>query len=461
MTVTGTAAPPVMTGSGNGERTGRRADGAGDEVTSGVLLGCEAPRPECVRSTRRARPALDTEVPALVVKVGSYPQHHGGLGVIRTLGRVGVSVYAMTERGLTPAAASRYLAGRFGYRSDRTGEEELLARLLEIGREIGRPTVAVPTDDEAGVLLAEHAAELSEYFLLPPVAPSLPRRLASKGELSRICAEHGIPAPRCGVPRCVDELHALVAELGYPLVLKNLESFTRLRRPVVGATAVVRDEAELLAHCPPGAWDRDTAPSVLVQEYLPSEHAQDWVTHLCCGPGGEPLVVFTGLKLRSWPPGAGVTTRARALPDPGLAELAVRLCRAIGYCGVADLDWRLDLRTGRYNLLDFNPRTGAQFRLFETADGVDVVRALHLSLTGRAVPAGPQLLRSYGVGQLDAVSAGAWAWRHRALPRDLAPRRSTERAWLCRDDPVPAAVELGWFGTTVADRLRRAVHRRG
>ncbi|NUO42057.1 MAG: ATP-grasp domain-containing protein, partial [Streptomyces sp.] len=51
----------------------------------------------------------DREVPGLIVKFGDYPLHHGGVGAIRSLGRLGVPMYAITEDRYTPAAASRYL----------------------------------------------------------------------------------------------------------------------------------------------------------------------------------------------------------------------------------------------------------------------------------------------------------------------------------------------------------------
>jgi len=392
-------------------------------------------------------PNLDREVPALLVKVGRYPQHHGGVGVLRTLGRRGVTVHAMVEDRFTPAAVSRYTARRFVRPT--TGLEEpevLVSALLAMGRSIGRPSVAVPTDDEAALLLAEHADRLGEWFLLPPVPPGLPRRLADKAELHRLCLEHGVPTPRSLAPADRDELLAPGREWGYPLVLKNLAAWTRLRAPVVRHTTTVHDERELLAACPPG-----TALSVLVQEYIPPEVAEDWITHLYCGVDGRLRIVLTGRKLRSWPPEAGVTTRAHALPNPCLERQAAEFCRSIGYRGVADLDWRFDRRDGRYKLVDFNPRTGAQFRLFETADGVDVVRALHLDLTGRPVPADGALRpRGYAVGQLDLPSAAAWAWQQRRLPPAVLPRWDTERAWLCRDDPAPLLAEVVRFGGAVA-----------
>ncbi|WP_405020270.1 ATP-grasp domain-containing protein [Kitasatospora sp. NBC_00070] len=403
----------------------------------------------------QARIEPDRATPALLVKIGHYPQHHGGVGVIRTLGRLGVPVYAMVEDRWTPAALSRYLTGAFVRRTD--GSEEpaaLLAVLLEIGAAIGRPTVPVATDDEAAVLLAEHAGELSRYFLLPPVPPTLPRLLASKAGLFEVCRRYGVPSPAAWAPQGYRELLAVGREHGYPLVLKNLEAWTRLRAPAVRHTTVVHDEAELKAACQP-----EPVPSVLVQEYLPPEQAEDWITHLYCGPDGAPPLVFTGRKLRSWPPGAGVTTRAQSLPNPELADLAAEFCGRIGYHGVADLDWRLDRRDGQYKLVDFNPRTGAQFRLFQSTAGVDVVRALHLGLTGRRIPAGPQLVRSFGVGQLDLPSAVVTAWRERRPPVDVLPRAATERGWLCRDDPLPALGEAARFTGTVAERLRRAARR--
>ncbi|MGW6912416.1 carboxylate--amine ligase [Kitasatospora sp. NPDC054939] len=417
------------------------------------------------------RPDLDPTVPALLVKIGRYPQSHSALGAVRTLGRLGVPVHAMVEDRLTPTACSRHLAA--AHVRPTTGLEPpavLLSAVCGTATAVhaatGRRAVAITTDDESAVLLAEYADVLSPHLLLPRIDPSLPRRLADKGGLHALCKATGTPAPASCAPADRDELLAFARRTGYPLVLKNLGPFARLRHPVVGHTTVVPDEAALLAALgPAGPGTPGTAAplDVLAQEYLPAEHAEDWFTHLCCGPGGRTLAVFTGRKLRSWPPGAGVTTRARALPNPELAELATRLCRRIGYAGIADLDWRFDRRDGRYKLVDFNPRTGAQFRLFETTGGIDVVRALHLSLTGRPVPDGPQLDRGYGVGQLDllAVTATATAALARRpmdspLPRTAPlPRsaRRTERAWLAPDDPLPALAEAARFTVRVVRHL--------
>jgi len=144
----------------------------------------------------------DRDVPALIVKFGDYPLHHGGVGAIRSLGRLGVPMYAITEDAYTPAASSRYLTRAFVWRTRGTEDAgHLVEGLLRIGRRIGRPTVLVPTDEEAAVLIAEHQDALAGPFLFPRVTPGLPRRLASKQGLYELCVEHGVSAPATSFPQ--------------------------------------------------------------------------------------------------------------------------------------------------------------------------------------------------------------------------------------------------------------------
>lgn len=104
----------------------------------------------------RDRADLD---PALILKVGRYPLHSGGVGAIRSLGRFGVPVYATTEDRLTPAAVSRYCAGQFRWKT--TGHEDpgdLVAGLVDMGRRIGRPAVREGLSQLAESTIADRLA---------------------------------------------------------------------------------------------------------------------------------------------------------------------------------------------------------------------------------------------------------------------------------------------------------------
>jgi D-aspartate ligase len=425
---------------------------------------------------------LDSSVPALILKVGQYPVHSGGLGVLRTLGRCGVPVYAITEPGLPPAAASRYLTGRFVWRA--TGRERpdmLIPGLLAAGERIGTRSVIVAIDDEAAVLAAEHREELAGHFLIPDVAPGLPRRMASKSGLFELCREHDIPTPASVRPASIAEVAEIAATARFPVVIKNADPWQRRAHPVVAGTTVIDSADELLDIVRNASADGpaagDAVPDFIVQEYLPRRYSQDWVVHLYSDAESNCTVVLTGVKLRSWPPDAGVTACGYSVANPDIAELAERLCKSIGYHGVGDLDWRLDLRDGQYRLVDFNPRPGNQFRLFETESGVDVVRALHLEMTGRSVPPAREVLGkrlvvehvdvparlAYGLRGLRGLG-GAQASQPGPAGVASACRKAgsapTEYAWLATDDPLPFFVMIPHAVRSAAAELGRQVSRR-
>ncbi len=370
------------------------------------------------------------------MKIGCYPVHHGSVGAVRTLGRAGVPMFAAIEDRFTPTAQSRYLRERFVWPTNgREDPSELLAGMMVIGERIGKRAVLVATDDETAVLVAKHADKLSRHYLLPPIAEDLPRRLASKHELVEICAELGLPTLAAARPQSVEDLLSRAEAFGFPVILKNDQAWERLWRPGVPGTTIVRDAAALERLV--SSWP-SMMPGVVVQEYLPQECAEDWITHLYCGRETGTVLAFTGVKLRSWPPRTGVTALAVSTPNPELRGLAVSFVRALNYHGVADLDWRFDRRDGRYKLVDFNPRVGAQFRMFATEDGIDVVRALHLDLTGRPVPLGRQVYdRRFIVGHLAAASALA---ERQLAPHPPTPASSVEHAWLAADDPLPGLI---------------------
>jgi predicted ATP-grasp superfamily ATP-dependent carboligase len=385
----------------------------------------------------------DRDVPGLIVKFGDYPLHHGGVGAIRSLGRLGIPMYAITEDRYTPAAASRYLRRAFVWPTTGTEEpERLVEGLLRIGSRIGRPTVLVPTDEEAAVLIAEHQEELGERFLFPRVDAKLPRRLASKQGLHELCVEHGIPSPAAAFPQSYEEIVEFAESARFPIVAKNREAFVRRSQPAVNGTTRIATREGLLSL----ARDWGDQPGVILQEYLPREEAEDWIVHAYFDADSTPLAMFTGVKVRSWPPHAGMTANAYVVDNPELADLAARFIKQIGFSGVIDLDLRFDRRDGQYKLLDFNPRMGAQFRLFESESGIDVVRAMHLDLTGRAVPEGEQRAgHRYIVENIDLPALLAYRRSGYTTPHAPARASGTELAWLAGDDLRPFFTMLARF----------------
>jgi hypothetical protein len=107
---------------------------------------------------------------------------------------------------------------------------------------------------------------------------------------------------------------------------------------------------------------------------------------------------------------------------------------------------------------------GAQFRLFENQSGIDVVRAMHLDLTGRAVPEGEQRAgHRYIVENIDLPALLAYRRSGYTTPHAPARASGTELAWLAGDDLRPFFTMLARFVGPGAKHLYRLwrTNRRG
>lgn len=294
----------------------------------------------------------------------------------------------------------------------------------------------LPTDDSGAVFIAEHAKALSCWFLFPHLPAGLPRQLADKTSLYSLCRGLGISCPEHALPTSIDQVREFIARATFPVVVKAAEHSRRLNNRY--SSFIVQSPEELLAFC--GSAECFRRPNMILQEYIPGE---DWIFHGYRNPETGCFVGFTGKKLRSYPPFAGPTTLGVSVLNEPLSRQAEAMLRVIGYSGIVDLDYRRDERDGRYKLLDFNPRVGANFRMFEDRAGIDVVRALHLDLTGKDVRRSPMIEGRTFIVELHDLFASFAHLRRGELTvqtwrRSLSGTR--ELAWWSSDDPLPFLV---------------------
>jgi predicted ATP-grasp superfamily ATP-dependent carboligase len=374
---------------------------------------------------------IDTSVPALVLKL-----YHGGLAVTRTLGRLGVEVHGVAESRRRPGTASRYLRGVHIWDLDATPPSESVERLLELGHSIGNRPLLIPTEDVGALLLADNAERLREAFRFPEQPAGLARRLSSKEGMRMLCAEHGIPTPAATSPRSRDDVEAFVASTTFPVVLKGLDGgrFERL----ADARVVVAETADELWR----VWARldPEDPDVLIQEYIPGGPESVWMFNGYFDRDSRCLLGITGQKLRQYPPYTGFTSLGICRDNAAVRETTCAFMAKLGYRGVLDLGYRLDVRDGTYKLLDVNPRVGSTFRLFVGRNGLDVVRALYLDLTGQTVEPDEAVPgRKWLIENLDLASSATYFRNGELLPIEWL--RSfhgvAETAWFARDDPKP------------------------
>jgi D-aspartate ligase len=394
--------------------------------------------------------AARTSTPAVVLKLDRNVMHHGGLGVIRSLGRLGVPVYGVHEGPLAPAASSRFLQGRYFWNPGGHDAARIQDGLLRLADRIGEPAVLIATDDAGAIFLAEHGDALRSAFLFPHPPPDLPRRVAGKYSLYQLCRALGVPTPQAVIADSTASIGQFAAVAGFPLVAKLTEPWHGDRR--LHSTTIIADRAALNRIW--AACDR-AGGGLMLQEFIPASTQSDWFFHGYCDCSSACRPAFTGIKERSYPARAGLTSLGRSAANDDLCAQVCRLLAVTSYRGIMDLDIRWDARDGQFKVLDFNPRLGAQFRLFADTAGVDVAIAQYLDLTGQEVPHGEQIHgRRLLVENYDPIAAVNY-WRSGELPvRTWAAslRGVDETAWFARDDLLPFGLMCLRMGARVVSR---------
>ncbi|MEU5598214.1 ATP-grasp domain-containing protein [Streptomyces sp. NPDC020298] len=386
---------------------------------------------------------LDTRVPAVLLRTDRNPFHHGTLGAVRSLGRAGVEVHVVADSAGSPVHRSRFVRRMHPPPPPGASPDEISAVLRCVAERIGRPAVLIPMDDATAIATARMREKLAPSYLLPPLPGELAERVADKAELAAVCASADIPHPVTLVPDSPAEAADAARRLGLPMVAKWSRPWLLPTGSDLRSTVLVHSTQQALElH----SRTDEAGSRLLLQAYLPPGEDRDWFFHGYADRSGTVRAGGPGRKQLSWPRGAGLTAVGCWTPNPQVQALAERLTDELGYRGVLDLDFRRCGTTGRYHLLDFNPRPGAQFRLFADGAGLDVVRALHLDLTGRRLPEGAPLAgRAFVVENYAPLAA-------------LRPAPGgRELAWYAPDDRAPGWAMWALWCRHVSRRLRERV----
>ena len=383
-------------------------------------------------------PPFDATTPVVVIRCA----RHGGLGITRTLGRLGVPVYNIDESKHAPAFYSRYSSGHFTWDAEAEKPENTVRFLTQVAEKIGRRSILIPTSDGTAMFAAENVAQLEKWYDFPRVQPDLVREFASKREMFFLARKHRVPTPECVFPESRAELVDSISRIQFPAMAKGIFGID-LGRKAGARMRVIHDRAELLDF-----YDRyeDWAnPNIMLQEFIPGAADTSWMFNGYFDANSDCLLSFTGYKIRQYPAYTGLTSLGQCVANETVAKTTRDFMKACGYRGILDIGYRYDARDGLYKVMDINPRVGASFRLFLGTNGMDVVRALYLNMTGQHVDSAPvKEGRKWLVEDCDLISCVRY-FRDGELnfKKWLTSHRGVEEVGVfAMDDPIPAF----WMG---------------
>lgn len=380
---------------------------------------------------------------------------HGSIGIMRTLGRMGVSVYGIDPDDKTVALSSAYCRGKFIWDINTAPPLQTVDFLRDVARAIGKRPLLIPTADEGAVFVAENAAALSEFFLFLRPGARLIKSLISKESMYFLAKLHDIPTAETAFPKSRSDVVDFLRTAAFPIMLKGIDG-NLLKRRTGKKMVIVQNADELLKRY--DELEDPAAPNLMLQEYIPGGEDTIWMFNGYFNEQSECLAAFTGKKIRQSPVYTGATSLGICLSNPVVEQTTKTFMKSVGYKGILDIGYRYDARDGRYKVLDINPRIGATFRLFVGRRGMDVARALYLDMTGQSVPQDvPIEGRKWVVEFNDIKSCRAYRRDRRLSFADWirSYRGVEEAAFFAWDDPRPFLRECADAFSRHAGKLLR------
>src|SRR5690348_1471916 len=126
----------------------------------------------------------------VVVLVSSQ---HGGLGIIRSLGREGIPVYGVHQSKWEPAARSRFLQRVFVWDFSSASADDSVKFMLGLAQTIGKRPILIPTSDVTASFVAVNAGPLTDQYLLATPSPEVVHQFSCKERTHDLCQKLGVP----------------------------------------------------------------------------------------------------------------------------------------------------------------------------------------------------------------------------------------------------------------------------
>ncbi len=241
--------------------------------------------------------------------------------------------------------------------------------------------VLIPTSDATAEFMSFNKAELSALtgVLMPERAVF---ELAyDKNRLMKVCRDGGFPHPVTIDLSEVAVDSSQLADFPYPALLKpNITSGGR------GMT-LVRNQAELISvfsaiHASYG--------DCHLQQFIP-EGGRQIKVQIMTDDSGDKVYSSVIWKQRYYPVHGGSSCCNVTVDNPEMVDVCARVLKKIGWVGFADFDLIEDPASGRFLIMEINPRIPACIRsVFKS--GVDYATMIADSTLGRP-------LREYSYSQ--------------------------------------------------------------
>ncbi|KAF5084124.1 hypothetical protein DSECCO2_82430 [anaerobic digester metagenome] len=273
------------------------------------------------------------------------------LASVRSLGKRGIDVTVLSDMRLSVSFHSKYCSK--GILAPNPEHDTTFAEFVYDLAKRERFDVVLPISYAAVDQISRIQEELEPYIRVP-----LPNRASielagNKDRTMQLAESIGIAIPKTYYPQSLKDAERIADSLSYPVVVKGAREN--------GNVGYANSPEELISQ-----YKKISAFSPIVQEYITGEGYGFFALY----NHGEARAIFMHRRLREYPVTGGPSALAESIYDPVLMEQGLKLLDSLQWHGVAMVEFKKDERTGRYVLMEINPKFWGSLEL-AIASGVD------------------------------------------------------------------------------------------
>ena len=308
--------------------------------------------------------------------------HVQALGVIRSLGKRGIPAYLLHDKNLCIGRFSRYTK-RYMKTPDASNESGFIDLMIKLAKnEQIRDWILMPTNDAWVYVLSKHKETLEEYYNVSTPSWDIVKFAYNKKLTYQIAEKNDIPIPKTFYPENLDALQERLSGITFPVIIKPAivgHFYKKTKTKVFKANT----KDELIQAYIKASHVIDPS-EIMVQEVIPG--GPDLLYSFCSFfKNGEVMGMCIGRRSRQRPMDFGsASTFVESVYVPELIELGTNLLKAMNYYGLSEVEFKKDVRDGKFKLLEINARTWLWHSLAIRC-GVDFPYLLYKDMNGEAV----------------------------------------------------------------------------
>ncbi len=323
----------------------------------------------------------------------------GEIGLIRSLGRVGVPVYAGSYYKDHIAFYSRYVKKRLHFEPSLS--HRFVEQLVGLGKSEKHKMVFFSDDDRVILTFSQNRNELEPYYHFNLPDASVVDALLDKRKFAALAEEHNLPVPRSFIPASADEVERTGSRLEFPVIVKPAHKdywwdpkFLQLIGPY--RKAIVCHDLNSLTELYGKV--AQINPAVVVQEYVEGDDNDLYSVNIYICSNSDKLGYFIGHKERVYPIHAGIATVVETIRNDEVGRLALDIAKELGLKGHVNIQFKRDSRTGEYKIMEMHARNSL-WAYLGTASGLNLTAMAYRDMLGLSNPEVP--VPHYGTKWID------------------------------------------------------------